>query len=237
MAAKKKTSKRKSASNRKGASKRKTQGFDFERRMEEFTGEIEAFGRKFERMVEEEEEEDRALRDVRPHVPHGPIGQLVAAVISIFFLAVFLWVMDMIGFWSVSPFLVDLRQFVWENIAMFFIISIFFGYKQYLNENHPRFYVPFSPLFAGFGFMLVLWLVLEIIGLANTYVGNNDIYLVTFMLERYSYVLMWTIVFVGYISLLMTYFMESPRLEARRRSLREFRKRRWKRTGRKTKRR
>ncbi|VVB59627.1 Uncharacterised protein [uncultured archaeon] len=210
MAAEKKSprkSARKTAQHKRGrrvsAKRRRDWGYRFgeemDQRGKEFAEEIEQFGgrvgRRFERSAREWERE----RHYSWSRTFGVMGPLIGSVFGIVCLALGILFLNLVNLALGSIFISAVSGFLFANLGWFFIIFLFFGYSDYLRKLYPREYWMVSPVIAGAGVVVALWIIAWILNSINISLGSSLIASVVNFLYINLFAIFIIIVVLGYI--------------------------------------
>lgn len=141
------------------ARKKREYGRSFEERMEDFGEEVEDWG---ERFGERAEGFGKGM-ERRWHSAFGFFGPLVGAIFGAICLVVGIWALGFIASRLHSEFLLAMRGFFLENIALFFALFLFFNYAEYFEKWHRRAYLPFKPLVQAARIVAVVWVIASIL--------------------------------------------------------------------------
>jgi len=136
------------------------------------TGEKSSFGKGFEDFGEEmgnlgERFGSGAERfgrqaEGRWHSAFGFLGPLISAIFVSIIFVFGIWVLGYLAAKVHSAFLLGLRGFLLENIALFFAMFLFFNYAEYFSKWNRKAYAPFKPLVQAAGAVVVVWVIASV---------------------------------------------------------------------------
>jgi len=104
--------------------------------------------------------------------PLGLIGPFFGSIVCTVFVAVFFWIILAIAGFIGVGFLEIISLFLMQNLAIFFLLFLFLGYKDYFAKFYPEAFWPISPVLNAFGATIVLWLLVDTIKAANLSLDN-----------------------------------------------------------------
>lgn len=143
-------------------------GENFGNRMEHF-GQV--FGSRSDRWEQEREMKWRNRR----FSPFGFIGPFIGSVMSVVCLALGAWLAKIVGILLASEFILSLSNFIFANIHWFFLASLFFGYSGYFSRRHGLMQWILSPIIAGIGTTIVVWIGILMLNMANVFAKSSII--------------------------------------------------------------
>jgi hypothetical protein len=134
----------------------KEKDFDkwIEKRAKEFAEEIEEIGKRFEAEIDKKARKHE--RKEWKFEPFGPLGPLFGSAAGIIFVAIGIWLLNLVNASLGSGFISTVSDFLFSNLHWFFIISLFFNYNDYLKK-FSKAYWAISPIMAGIGIVIVAW--------------------------------------------------------------------------------
>ncbi len=139
---------------------RRKAGNDWEQRFEDFGEELEALGRR----MEHKGMHCRLWFDAG----FGVIGPVLSSILSLIVLVLVIWLLNSLGVLTGFLFLQRIGAFFAENLALFFLLFLFFSAASYVGRCAPRPYLLFQPLVKAIGFAVWLWVFASLAGIANS---------------------------------------------------------------------
>jgi hypothetical protein len=107
----------------------------------------------------------------------GLIGPLIGSIFGIAFIAVGIWLLNVVNLPVKNSFISLLSTFLSANLHWFFVAFLFFGYSDYFSKRFPRIYWMVSPIVTGIGVVVFVWVSLLILDLINIPVHSSLIML------------------------------------------------------------
>ncbi len=203
---KKKGKTRKDTGKKSGRKSKKTEGKDsFDKRMEDFGEEVgklgEEFGERFGEAFGREMEH-------RAHKFHwwcfstlGLIGPIIGSLVGTLFLAIVFWIVYGMAALAGVEFIEVFATFLLKNIAVFFLLFLYSGYKDYFSKAFPQAYKPLSPILGAFGLTIVVWILVKAADVSNLSLQNAVLEsLVSFFQGKLAWVFLF-FTLVGYLLL------------------------------------
>jgi hypothetical protein len=145
---------------------------DFERwieqRAKDFAEEIEDIGKRFGSEIEKKSKRHERHRHEWKFEVFGPIGPLFGSAAGIIFIAVGIWLLNLINIPLGSSFISTVSGFLFSNLHWFFIVSLFFGYNNYLKRFSKGYWI-IAPLMASIGIVIVAWVLGWAFGVVSNY--------------------------------------------------------------------
>jgi len=181
----------------------------FEQRMEDFGEEVGNIGEKFGRRAEcFGEDMERGW-----HSAFGFIGPLISSIFGIILLAIGVWILGFVASKIEFSFLLAIKGFLQDNLGLFFLLMLFFNYAEYFSKVSRRAYKPFSPIIKAAGFVVVVWILANLVLVSGSSIGIPVLPgLANFALRRLFWVFGFFVI-LGYIILLVARKEEKPRRE------------------------
>ena len=139
-------------------------GEDFGRRMSEFGEEMGRFSEGMKRRTwESEHSAKRHWIGI-----FGVAGPLIGSILGLIFLSIGILVLNFINVFLGSGFIASVSGFIYGNVGVFFMVFLFAGYNEYLSRRYWRGFWAISPLMAGIGVAISLWIMAWVVRLVNT---------------------------------------------------------------------
>jgi len=177
-----------------------------EKRVDHFSKEVEALGKKFEMHMDRKGEEWNSWF----HRTFGLIGPVMSSIFGVIILAVFIWIIGFVNWPIGSVFLSGISNFLLGNIATFFLIFLFFSYMSYFSKTRPIGYKVFSPLVTAISVVVALWIAMRVVNIANISLKSSALSEMTFFVSQ-NLIWVFLIFFVvGYMYLFAKMNMEGP---------------------------
>ncbi|MFH1229749.1 MAG: hypothetical protein V1678_04985 [Candidatus Aenigmatarchaeota archaeon] len=132
--------------------KAKVSEYNLERRIDEFGEEVGKIGENFQRHAE------RKYADT-----FGIIGPIIRSIAGIIFFSIGLWMLGIVSMYMPSVFVFDLSVFFYDNIGLFFAMSLLFNYADYVK--YYRKYHIILPLIGALKLTFVLWVIASVFSL------------------------------------------------------------------------
>ena len=207
MAKKKETRGRKKASGNKAgkiATKAKEKKMEnvIEQRLEHFSSEMENIGNRIGKRGKEAEGWF--------HRTFGIVSPFISSLFGIVVFGLAIWAISFVNIPVGSAFLSDIYSFLLDNIALFFLIFLFFSYSSYFSKKYPRSYMPVSPVFAGIGIVVGFWMAAKALIIANMSLGLSMLSMVASFIESNLFWIFLAFTLFGYVVLLVKTEMERP---------------------------
>ena len=146
-----------------------------EQRSKEFAEEIEDLGKRFGMHIEHETKKWEKEQDEWWFRTFGLIGPLIGSIFGIVFLAIGIWILNLINLPLGSGFVLEISNFLFTNIHWFFAAFLFFGYSNYLSRRLPKTYWVVSPIISSTGVVFAIWISSWLLNLINIYANSNII--------------------------------------------------------------
>ncbi len=170
--------------------------------LENFGKEIERLGKRIEKKGDE--------WDSWFHRTFWIIGPLVSSIIGLLLLALIIWLLGYVTETTGIVIFSKIGAFLRANMGLLFFMLIFFSYKSYLSRYCTKSYLPLSPIFTAIGVTITLWVMINIIAVANLSLEIAIIYSILYYIETNLYFIFWFVLFIGYIVLLLRLYFEKP---------------------------
>ena len=200
---KKKTSKKKVTKKRaKPLKKRKCEDkFDswVEQRSEEFAQEVGGIGKRFGKHMEHKTKEWEKKSCDWWFLTFGIVGPLIGSIFGIVFIAFGIWLLNSFNVPLGSSFISSFSSFLLGNLHWFFVIFIFFGYKDYFSKRFPKIYWTISPIFTSVGIVIFFFILIWVINLFNKFAGSSFLEFISGLLYANLFVIFLLFVVLGYI--------------------------------------
>ncbi len=139
-------------------------GENFGRRMTKFGEEMERFGKG----MESRERESRHGMRAGLFGFFGVAAPLIGSVIGLVFLLIGILALNFLNIFLGSGFVTSVSGFLYANIGIFFVIFLFAGYNEYLSRRYWQDFWAVSPIMAGIGVVISLWIIAWAVRLINT---------------------------------------------------------------------
>jgi hypothetical protein len=148
---------------------KKEKDFDkwIEKRAREFAEEIEEVGKRFEAEIDRKAKKHEKKCECKFEM-FGPLGPLFGSAAGIIFVAIGIWVLNLVNSSLGSGFISILSDFMFSNLHWFFIISLFFNYNDYFRK-FSKLYWAVSPLMASIGIVIVAWVLSWVFGVVSNH--------------------------------------------------------------------
>jgi len=105
----------------------------------------------------------------------GLIGPLIGSIFGLIFLALGIWILNLINLPLGSDFISETSNFLFTNLQWFFAAFLFFGYSNYLSRRLPKTYWIVSPIISSIGVVFAIWISTWVLNLINIYANSNII--------------------------------------------------------------
>lgn len=178
----------------------------FEEGIENFAEEMGALGERISSHTWNEHGESEKC----VHRNLGIAGPFLSSLIVIIILGAFIWVTDFINAKIGSAFLESLNSFFLTNLALFFLISIFFSYSSYFSRICRRGYEFISPVFAAAGVAVTFWIAGNMISIVNVSLGIPVLSTIAFYMINGVNWIFCLILFIGYLVLFIRIITQEP---------------------------
>jgi len=202
----------------------------FNEQMKSFGREMEDLEERFDKAMEKHCEEfgskkDEESNDFECEVETCCCGQkqgfltpLIGAFIGLAFLILFTFVLEFIAFKSGLDFLRVIAVFIMDNLGLFFVAGIFFGYMDWFKKRACEAYRFFEPFVSSAGIVFGLWVAANVLQIIGAGLNNAQLFMISdFVLESTvldnGFVLFvnlgWAFIgfaLIGYISMLGSFF-------------------------------
>ena len=181
----------------------KEKDFDkwIEKRAKEFAEEIEDIGKRFEAEI------DSKARKREKHEwkfePFGPLGPLFGSAAGIIFVAIGIWVLNLINASLGSGFITTVSDFLFSNLHWFFIISLFFNYNDYFKKFSKSYWIV-SPIMAGIGITIVAWVLSWAFGVVSNYTDASIFPTLASFLSENLWGIFVVVIILGYMAVFAT---------------------------------
>ncbi len=184
--------KAKASSKRAAPKKAPMRGKD--RRVEHFSEEVEAIGKKIEKRGDE--------WDSWFHRTFGIIGPFISSIFGLLLLSLASWAITLMSAHVMSTFLASINAFILTNLGLFFLIFMFFSYSSYFSRISPKGYSLFWPFVIAGGVTLGFWVAGNAISIANLSLGIQVLSSIVFYIENsFWWIFGFTLIF-GYVLVL-----------------------------------
>ncbi len=170
---------------------------DFDKRMEDFAGEVECMGKRTGRHFEKGGKQLEAWW----FRTFGLLGPVISSIFGVFLFAVFIWIIFLANLTVGSPMLSDVHNFLSMNLGLFFLFFLFFSYKGHLRNFYNRIYLPLSPLLEVTGIVIAVWVIVQLVNVVNLSLGIHMLTYSIYYLEANLVNIFWILLVVGYILL------------------------------------
>jgi phage shock protein C len=177
-----------------------------DRQVEHFGEEVGALGEKFGRRMEHKGQE----WDSWFHNTFGLVGPLISSIFGLLILALVVWAVTMVNLPIGSSFMANIGMFLVSNMGLFFLIFLFFSYTSYLSRVSPRGYLPFSPIAVAAGITMALWMVTEVLSIANLSLGISLFTEITSFTQRNLAWIFGFFLVLGYVIFSVKMAFEKP---------------------------
>lgn len=97
----------------------------------------------------------------------GVVGPFLSSVFGLLVLLFFLWLINSANIFVGSTILHSIYDFLYENLGILFLISLFFSYSSYVSRYHRKTYLPFSPIITAISIGVVFWIFVSVIEVAD----------------------------------------------------------------------
>ena len=168
-------------------------------RINHFSEEVESFGKKFEKKVDEH----GSRMDGWCRKTFGIFGPLLGSIFGIIILSIAVWILGFIAPQAGMSFLVSLHLFLLVNVGLFFVLMLFFSYAAYGSEIYPKLYRPISPIITALGVTAAFWLLSEVLDIANASILNQRLSELSFYISQNLGWLFWAVLLLGYLILIV----------------------------------
>jgi phage shock protein C len=101
----------------------------------------------------------------------GLVGPLLSSVLGLIFIGIGIWALGFVNIPVGSTFISGVETFFRTNLALFFMIFLFFSYTSYFSKAWPRAYWPFSPIVTAAGISISVWVAAQVVLMANASLG------------------------------------------------------------------
>jgi phage shock protein C len=170
------------------AAKREKQ---LDKRVEHFSEEVEAIGKRIEKRGGE--------WDSWFHRTFGIIGPFISSIFGILLLSLASWAITFMRAHVMSSFLTSVNVFILSNMGLFFLIFMFFSYSSYFSKVSPRGYTLFWPFVIAGGVTVGFWIAGNAISIANLSLGIQMLSTIVFYIENsFWWIFGFTLLF-GYV--------------------------------------
>ncbi len=190
----------------------------FDKRVEDFADEVGQLGKNVGKRVEQHAKNfTTEMENLGKHAENtgkgferwydrtfGFFGPLFWSILGLVILGLIIVAMRKMS--DVSPVFGAVSIFLTQYLPLFFALMIFFAYTSYVTRKYPRQIRWITPMFTALGFVLVLWIVVEVFLILNDYVGIPYLPTVASWI-RASFILVFLLVLIfGYLILLLIFF-------------------------------
>lgn len=103
----------------------------------------------------------------------GFLWPLVSALLGILCILFTIIILNAVNIKLENYFIAALAAFFYNNLYLFFAISLFFGYADYLRNRFSQFYWVIDPLIGSMAVICILWIFVMALSLATPYPQNN----------------------------------------------------------------
>lgn len=165
---------------------------------EEFGKSMEKVGEDFEKRMEERGKLKKRYRSWMFET-FGFIGPIIGSIISIFILVIGIWILRTINMYLADAFISMLSDFLYSNIQLFFLASLFFGYCNYFSRRYAKNYRIFSPIVNSLNIVFVIWILASIFVLIGIYSWIYIFSDISYFLLRNLFILFIAFAVIGYI--------------------------------------
>jgi hypothetical protein len=172
-----------------------------DQRGREFAEEIEDIGERFGRHMDRKSSKWEKRCKYWWFSTLGFIGPLIGSILGIVFIALGIWVLDVINLPLSSSFISSLSSFLYRNLALFFAAFLFFGYSDYFSKRFPRAFWIISPITTALGIVILIWASIFILNLINATLNSSFISSVSNFLHANLSGIFVVAVVLGYIFL------------------------------------
>lgn len=128
----------------------------------------EEFGKQMENIGEEFEKHGKKYRS-RWFETFGFIAPLIGSIAGLFFLIIGIWLLNAMNLYLMNAFISMLSDFLFTNIQIFFLASLFFSYCNYFSKRYSKNYWILSPLVNSLNIIFVIWILASIMVLVGLY--------------------------------------------------------------------
>ncbi|MHA2063910.1 MAG: PspC domain-containing protein [Candidatus Thorarchaeota archaeon] len=135
-----------------------------DRGVRHFSTEVGRAGERFGRRMEAKGKE----WEMGWHRTFGIFGPLIKSVFSLLILIVISMVLIIVNSIVSSPIFLNISTFIIVNAGFFFVLFLAFSYFSYFSRQYPKESRALSPLVTAIGIAIALWIVILVMGIANT---------------------------------------------------------------------
>ncbi|OGI12453.1 hypothetical protein A3K64_04380 [Candidatus Micrarchaeota archaeon RBG_16_36_9] len=132
----------------------------------------------------------------------GFIGPLIGSMMGIFFLAIAIWFLNFINSYLSNAFISLLSDFLFTNIPIFFLASIFFGFVKYFSRIYWKDFWIAWPIAGSLRVIFVIWILASILFLTGAYTMNDAIETLSIIVIRNLFGLFIVFAVIGYFIVL-----------------------------------
>jgi uncharacterized membrane protein len=169
-----------------------------EKRAKEIAEEIEEIGQRFG-----VEMKRRAKRHEKGHEwkfeIFGPLGPLFGSAAGIIFIAIGIWLLNLVNVPLESSFISTVSNFLYSNLHWFFVVSLFFGYNDYFSKKFSKSYWLVSPIMTGIAIVIVAWILGWVFGIVSNYTDSSIFPQLSAFLGENLWGILVLVVVLGYV--------------------------------------
>lgn len=136
-----------------------------EQRIEDISDDLQEISGKIEKKEKEQEKRQFNLL--------GFLWPVISAGLGILCLLFVVILLNIININLESYFIAALAALFYNNLYLFFSVSLFFGYADYIRLHFSKIYWLVEPIINALGVVAVLWIFITALNLANPYAANN----------------------------------------------------------------
>lgn len=103
----------------------------------------------------------------------GFLWPVLSALVGILCMLFTIVLLNIVNIKLENYFVTALAAFFYNNLYLFFAISLFFGYADYLKSKFSYFYWVIDPLIGTMAVICILWIFVMALNLATPYPQNN----------------------------------------------------------------
>jgi hypothetical protein len=128
----------------------------------------------------------------------GIVGPIIRTVVGIIFFVISIWVLNILNRYLLSVFVSNLTMFLYANIAIFFIASLFFNYADY--SRRFKHYCLVSPFVGAFKAVFILWIITSILIFVGGYSNLGVLMNLSRLVYSNLYGIFGLVLIIGYLA-------------------------------------
>jgi len=171
---------------------------DFERRIDDFTQEMESLGKKVER------EFDTMGKDLGTWSDStlGILGPLVWSLVGLAVLVLIIGVLWILGD-SIQTFR-DIADFLLANIWLIFALGLLLSYSNFFSRRYKEQFRWVQPIFTALGIVFGLWIASEVMYIVAVNFNIEILETIASIMSTYLGIIFMAIMVIGYVAFLIS---------------------------------